>query len=262
MNIEQLYSAGDLQGLHRAAAAQVAAAPTDAAARALFVQVLCMECEWDRAAQQADALLKLNPASAMFCTTLTGLIAAEKQRESYFAGQSRPDWVGAPPAYAEKLAQAVAAFAAGDAASGASACMEVLDVLPNTGVTLTDGARREWLLDGDVRLSGVLECICDGQYKLVDQAQVQSVEIAPPTHPVEVVWPHVRLRFRGGEVVVGRMPGRYPHGGESDGKLLMAKETEWQECADGLYTGRGQRCWDSDDGLHPIFTEKTLKFDS
>ena len=261
MNIEQLYSAGDLQGLHRAAAAQVAAAPTDAAARALFVQALCMECEWERAAQQADALLKLNPASAMFCTTIKELIAAEKQRESYFAGKSRPDWVGAPPTYAEKLAQAVAAFAAGETDSAAAACMEALDVLPSIGVTLTDGTHREWLLDGDIRLSGTLECICDGQYKLVDQAAVQSLEVAAPTHPVEVVWPHVRLRFRGGEIVVGRMPGRYPYGGESDGKLLMAKETEWQECADGIYTGRGQRCWNSDDGLHPIFTEKTLKFD-
>ncbi len=262
MNIEQLYSAGDLRGLHQASAAQVAAAPTDAAARALFVQVLCMECEWDRAAQQADALLKLNPASAMFCTTLSGLIAAEKQRESYFAGQSRPDWVGAPPTYAEKLAQAAAAFTAGETASAAAACMEVLDVLPSIGVTLTDGTHREWLLDGDARLSGVLECICDGQYKLVEQAEVQSVEVAPPTHPVEVVWPHVRLRFRGGEVVVGRMPGRYPCGGKGDDQLLMAKETEWQECADGLYLGRGQRCWNSSDGLHPIFTEKSLSFDS
>ncbi len=261
MDIEQLYSAGDIEGLHRETAAQVAAAPTDAAVRALFVQVLCMECEWERAARQADALLKLNPASAMFCTTLTGLIAAEKQRESYFAGQSRPDWVGAPPTYAEKLAQATAAFAVGDAVSGAASCMEILDGLPSIGVTLTDGTHREWLLDGDARLSGVLECICDGQYKLVEQALVQSVEIAPPTHPVEVVWPHVRLRFRGGEVLVGRMPGRYPHGGESDGQLLMAKETEWQEFADGLYVGRGQRCWNSDDGLHPIFAEKSLRFD-
>lgn len=260
MDTPSLFKQGDLAGLHAQVAEEIRKNPQEAASRALFVQILCMEGEWERANRQADALLKLSPASAMFCTTISQLIRAERSRESVFSGQTAPLWVGAPPAWSSSLAEALSACAAGEKAKGASATAAILDALPVIPVTLSNGTR-PWLLDGDARLAGVLELITGDTYRLVEQASVQSLEIAAPTHPVELLWPHVRLQLRHGETLIGRMPGRYPLSGKRpDAQLLMMRSTSWEECDGGQYLGSGQRCWNTDEGLIPMLSEPHLLF--
>lgn len=261
MDTKTLFKQGDLSGLHAQVAQEIRRNPQDAASRALFVQLLCMEGEWQRAAAQADALMKLNPASALFCTTLSQLIRAELSREAVFCGKAVPGWVGEPPAWSGLLCDAFTAYAGGDAAAGAAATTQILDALPLIPVTHSQG-RSPWLLDGDARLAGVLELITGDAYRLVEQASVRSLEVAAPTHPVELLWPHVRLQLRSGEPLVGRMPGRYPLAGERpDSELLMLRSTTWASCGDGLYLGCGQRCWSTEDGLLPLLNEQHLLFD-
>lgn len=260
MDTKVLFEQGDLGGLHAQVAQEIRRNPQDAAPRALFAQILCMEGEWERAAAQADALLKLNPASAMFCTTLSQLIRAERSRESVLSGKAAAAWAGDAPAWSGAFGKALGAYAAGDTATGAAATAQVLDALPVIPARWESG-HSPWLIDGDARLAGVLELITGGTYRLLEQATVHSLEIASPTHPVELLWPHVRLQLRSGETLIGRMPGRYPLvGGRPDAGQLMMRSTTWTTCGEGLYLGRGQRCWNTEDGLLPMLNERKLHF--
>ncbi len=261
MSVKEFFNNADLQGLHAHAVREIKKSPQDAAPRALFIQILCMEGEWDRATTQADALLKLSPASAMFCATVSQLIAAEQQRTATLNGKKAPVWTGERPDYADALEAALQAYGRGDAIAGAQKTAQALDMVPTLPVHFSAGAQEEWALDGDARLAGVIEFIKGDAYSLIAMAAVASIELAQPTHPIEILWPHARLTLHSGEILTGRMPGRYPvTEGMDDASLLMARATAWQEVAQGLYLGRGQKGWNTPSGIVPLLSETELRF--
>lgn len=261
MTTQELFAQGNLPALHQQVAADIRNHPQDAEARALFIQVLCLEGEWQRAATQADALLKLHPASALFCTTISQLITAELKREAVFSGKAQPEWKGDKPAYAEDLCAAMGAYAGGHFAAAAAATARVQDALEPCPVSPDGAPALDWLIDADARLAGVVEYLKDEHYCLIAQGDIQSMEIAAPTHPVELLWPHVRITLRSGEILVGRTTGRYPVCGAAvDPALLMMKEAAWQECAENLYLGSGQHCWSSPEDLIPLLSVSRLHF--
>lgn len=262
MDTQELFQRADLSGLHNEVAQQIRQNPQDASSRALFVQILCLEGAWERADKQADALMKLSPSSARFCSTVSQLIRAEQRRESVLRGEALPVWAGSVPSWGESLTAGMAACTRGDLKAGAEAIERVLEALPVVPVTLS-GRSEPWLLDGDARFSGVLELITGGEYRLVEQATVQELEIAAPTHPIELLWPHVRLSLRSGEILIGRMPGRYPltaQTSSADAQLLLMRSTAWTDCDNGLYLGEGQRCWNAESGTIPLLTEPVLRW--
>lgn len=261
MTPQELFAQADLAGLHSQVATEIRTNPQLAEPRALFVQVLCLEGEWERAAAQADALLKLSPASALFCTTITRLIEAEQAREQVFAGTRAPEWSGAQPAYAADVCAALRAYGSGDTAAATAATLRVMDALEPAAATLDGDAPQPWLIDADARLTGVVEYLKDGHYCLVAQSDIKSMELAAPSHPVELLWPHVSITLRNGEVLVGRTTGRYPLTGTAkEPKLLMMQESAWLETADNLYQGSGQHCWATEEGVVPLLTVSRITF--
>ncbi len=197
----------------------------------------------------------------MFCATVCHLIAAEEQRMQVVAGQSTPQWMGVRPSWADALETSLSAYAAGDTAAATAATMQVLDALPDMSVSFASGTDVEWLLDGDARFAGVLELVKGDSYSLLAMAEVASLEVAAPTHPIEILWPHIRLTLRSGEIITARMPGRYPLSpAQDDSELLMARATDWCEVTDGLYLGQGQRAWNCPEGVLPLLSERALRF--
>lgn len=262
MDTKTLFAQGNLTALHEQVAQDIRQNPRDAASRALFAQVLCLEGEWERADKQANALMSLHPASAVFCSTLGKLIRAERRREAMFRADAPPTWFGEKPEWADLFAGALAAYAREGLQAGAEASARLTEALPETKAVLSRGAS-PWILDGDARLAGVLELLVGDTHGVVDLSVVRSMELAAPTHPVELLWAHVRLQLKNGEVMVGRMPGRYPLiNGKLDSELLMMRSSAWTECGAGLYIGSGQRCWCTPEGLFPMLHEPLLRFDS
>lgn len=262
MDTQELFQNADLDGLHGRVAQEIRQNPQDASTRALFVQILCLEGAWERADKQAEALMKLVPSSAMFCRTVSQLIKAEQQRESVLRGDASPAWVGSAPEWSQDLAAGMAACTRGELQTGADALGRVLDALPAIPVTLSSGSE-PWILDGDSRFAGVLELITGESYRLVEQASVEALDVAAPTHPVELLWPHVRLALRNGETLIGRMPGRYPlvtQPTQPDARLLMMRATSWTDCGNGIYLGEGQRCWNTEGGPLPLLAEASLRW--
>lgn len=262
MDTKTLFAQGNLTALHEQVAADIRQNPGDAASRALFAQVLCLEGEWERADKQADALMRLHPASAVFCSALSCLIRAEHRREAMFRADELPTWFGEKPEWADLFAEALAAYARKGTQAGAEVSARLMDALPVTSGVLSHGSGR-WILDGDARLAGVLELIVGDTYGVLDLSIVRSMELAPPTHPIELLWAHVRLQLKNGEVMVGRMPGRYPAVNDRlDSELLMMRSSAWTECGAELYIGSGQRCWSTPEGLFPMLQEPLIRFSS
>lgn len=260
-NAQSLFRDGKLEELHRAVAADVRQNPQDASARALMVQVLCCEGAWERAATQAAALMKLDPGSALFCTSVQDAAAAEQERERVLSGRTAPCWLGEAPAYADAWRRAAAHYAAGRFAEAAAETEAVLDALPCIPVALSGGVHAPWLLDGDARFAGVMEWMRGGRYHLVALPQVASVELPAPRLPVEAVWVHARITLRDGSSHIGRMPARYPFTpGQESPENLLARSTEWQEVTPGFCLGRGLRGWDTPEGIIPLFSEHMLRF--
>jgi type VI secretion system protein ImpE len=65
----------------------------------------------------------------------------------------------------------------------------------------------------------------------------------------------------GGETVA-LLPTRYA-GSESspDPQIRLARKTDWQEAAPGLFTGTGQRMLATDAGEHPLMEIRRIEFD-
>lgn len=261
MTNEELFACADLPSLHERTVRELKKSPQDAGSRALFVQLLCMEGDWSRAEAQAEALMKLHPPSAMFCASVSRLIAAERARADVFSGKSSPVWAGERPSFASSLEEAFQAYGKGELSLGAQKTARVLETLPEIPVSFASGWSADWILDGDSRLAGVLEFIRGNSYSLVELASVASLELAKPSHPVDILWPHVRLCLRNGDVLTGHMPGRYPvSSGMEDSALLMARASSWTEEAGRVFLGHGQRCWNTPEGLAPMLVETSLYF--
>jgi protein involved in temperature-dependent protein secretion len=253
---DELLRSGDLDGARAALVEVVRRDPGHVPTRMFLFQLLALAGEWDKARVQLDTLARLSPEAAMLATVYNQAIAAERVRESVWAGQATAeqhlasDWLG-------DVAEAIRLDATGDHDGAAAARERAFDAAPDTPGQI-EGQRFAWIADADPRLGPCFEVILAGRYGLQAFDQVERISSEGPRDLRDLVWYPVQIGFRNGQSAAALLPARYPGShAATDPAERLARATGWTDAG-----GSGQHLLATSEGdEHGLLSLRLLRFD-
>jgi type VI secretion system protein ImpE len=238
---QELLSAGDPAQALAALQAQVRDKPGDAKLRIFLFQLLSVQGQWERAMTQLEVCGQLDAGTLAMVQTYREAIKCEAVRAAVFAGKTTPVIFGQPAEWIALLVQALAHDAQGHPEQAQALRAQAFEAAPTTGGTL-NGEAFDWIADADSRLGPVLEVVLNGRYTWVPFEALSAVKVDEPEDLRDMVWAPVHLTFSNGGDSVALVPTCYPGTREQgDGKLNLARGTEWQPLGHEQYAGLGQR---------------------
>jgi type VI secretion system protein ImpE len=243
---EQALKNGDALAALKLLTAQVRSRPQDAKLRVFLFQLLCVLGQWERALNQLEVSLELDPATLPMVQTYREAIACEALRRQVYAGQKAPMLFGEPETWVALLIEAMLREGRGEPDAARRLRGQALEQAPASPGTVTVGEsapqRFAWIADADSRLGPMLEAVINGKYYWLPFNRLAQVDVHAPEDLRDAVWMPASFRFVNGGEVVGLIPTRYPDTDLAAGDALaLARRTEWREDAPGAYTGLGQR---------------------
>jgi type VI secretion system protein ImpE len=273
MTAHELLKNGDVDQALTELFAQVRARPSDPKQRIFLFQLLCVVGQWDRALTQLNVAQELDPAAGVMGKAYQEILHCEAIRRTVFAGTRTPLIFGEPEPWLVQLLEALRLDGEGQrnaanelrqkAFEEAAAIAGTLQISKRSG-TLgeeTENVAFEWIADGDSRLGPVLEMIVNGRYYWASPRNISEVVIELPTDLRDLVWAPAHFRWANAGEAVGVIPTRYV-GSESneDGAIRLARKTSWQEIAENMYEGLGQRVFITDAGDYGLLDVRRMEF--
>lgn len=249
---EQALRDGDPAAALAQLQAEVRAKPADAKLRVFLFQLLSVLGQWERALNQLNAAATLDVEALAMAQTYREAIHCESLRARVFAGQKSPMVFGEPQQWLALLIEAMLQEGQGRPGESQALRARAFDEAEATAGAV-DGRPFAWIADADSRLGPVLEAIINGRYYWVPFSRLTRVVIEPPVDLRDVVWMPAHFQFDNGGDSVALIPTRYP-GSEasSDGLILLARKTVWEEPVAEFYCGLGQRLLTTDAGDVPL----------
>jgi type VI secretion system protein ImpE len=230
---------------------QVKSHPGDKQARHLYIDLLVLKGEYERADAQCNLAANFSPEDATGFGLLRHQLRAMAARNAWFAEGAVPQFPGEPSAREKQMLKL--AIARKDGASGeALAILEALDEEGAAPQSEAAGNTLPFLRDADDRTAYVLEALTSGgAYLWVGFERIADLKLEPVTRPRDYAFRPARLTLRDGASAMVLLPAIY-HGTPAESALLLARETRWQQDDSGLTTGSGQRCLLVGDDLLPL----------
>jgi len=255
---EQSLRDGDPAAALRLLQEQVKARPADAKLRVFLFQLLSVLGQWERALNQLNVAATLDPGALAMAQMYREAIRCEVLRARVFEGKTAPMVFGAPEQWLALLVEALLQEGRENFAEGAALRAKALEEAPTSAGTL-DNQPFEWIADADSRLGPVIEGVINGRYYWIPFDCLARLHIEAPTDLRDTVWMPAHFTFANGGESVGVIPTRYP-GSESsgDGRVLLARRTEWTEPRAGAFYGLGQRLLTTDSGEASIMDIREL----
>jgi len=251
---------GDTAGALRALTEQIRAHPADSKLRVFLFQLLVVLGQWDRALNQLNVAATLDPGALAMAQMYREAIRCELLRARVFEGSTAPMVFGEPAQWLALLIEALLQEGRGNAAEGAALRARALDEAPASAGML-DAKPFEWIADADSRIGPVLEAVINGRYYWLPFDRLSRVIIEAPADLRDLVWMPAQFMFSNGGEQVGLIPTRYCGSERStDGQILLARRTEWQEPYPGVFHGLGQRVLVTDTGEFSIMEVRELLF--
>ena len=240
-----------------AAKSHVKSAPTDKAARNLYIDLLVLLGEYERADAQCSLAAGFAPEEAMGFALLRNQLRAMAARDAWFADAAVPAFLQGPSDLDKAAVRLGIAHRAG-AASEAVVALDELERLRGERAMLWNGKPVTDLRDLDDRTPHALEVIMTGgAYLWVDFTKIASVRVEPIARPRDLAFRRAELTLNDGAVASVLLPAIY-HGTTADERLLLGRETVWISEGSGITTGRGQRCLLAGDELVSFHDAVTL----
>ncbi|MET0335230.1 MAG: type VI secretion system accessory protein TagJ [Rhizobacter sp.] len=240
-NAQELIAAGDPQGALQLLQQQVRDKPGDAKLRVFLFQLLSVLGQWERAMTQLEVCGQLDATTLAMVQTYREAIKCEAVRGAVFAGKTTPVIFGKPAEWIALLVQALAHEAQGHPEQAQALREQAFDAAPTSAGTL-NGEAFDWIADADSRLGPVLEVVLNGRYTWVPFEALSAVTVDEPEDLRDMVWAPAHLTFANGGESVALIPTCYPGTREqADGKLKLARGTEWLPSGNEQYAGLGQR---------------------
>ena len=220
---------------------QVRARPDDAKLRVFLFQLLCVTGKWDRALNQLNVAAGLDTAALAMAQTYGDAVRCEAIRTDVFAGRKSPMIFGQPDQWLALLIESLLVAGGGEPERSQQLRARALEEAPPSAGTI-DGRPFTWIADADSRIGPVLEAVINGRYYWVPFSRLLKIDMEKPEDLRDMVWMPAHLQFENGGESVAFIPTRYP-GSEasSDGLVVLARKTVWEEIAPDTFRGLGQR---------------------
>ncbi len=236
--------------------------PSDVKQRIFLFQLLAVLGEWDRAMTQLGVIGDMDAGALAMVQTYREAIRCEILRAEIFSGRRSPVVFGEPEEWLALLMEALRLAAGGKQAQSQPLREKAFEAAPATSGAI-DGQTFEWIADGDTRLGPVLEAIVNGRYYWIPFRRIKEVRLEPPADLRDVVWMPARFTWSNGGETVGLIPARYAGSERSeDGRIRLARVTEWIREDGDVYVGLGQRMLTTDAGEHPLMDVRAITFNT
>jgi type VI secretion system protein ImpE len=262
MRADEVLREGSLDNALALLQDEVRGNPADAKRRTFLFQLFALLGQWDRALNQLKVAGDLDAGTLAMVQTYREALQCEVFRAEVFAGTRTPLVFGEPTPWIALMLEALRLHTNGALVEAGKLRLEALDQAPATTGDI-DGDAFAWIIDGDSRLGPVLELIVNGRYYWVPFERIREIRIDPPEDLRDLVWMPAQVTWANGGQTVALIPSRYP-GSEhsSDGDIVRARRTEWQEPASDSFIGSGQRMFFTDQGEYALFDIRVLILDT
>lgn len=238
---------------------QVRAEPANSKYRILLFQLLAVRGEWERALKQLDVIRGMDDSALAMVHLYRSAIASEMLREQVFRGEREPVFLGQPEAWQALLLQALKLTAEGRHEAAQAIREQAFELAPTSSGTL-NGVAFAWIADADPRLGPTLEVVIDGGYRWVSFTHIRKLTLEEPEDLRDVVWLPAHILWQSGGESYALVPTRYPGSAQQADALALSRRTEWDEVAEGVYLGYGQRMLSTDADEYPLMEVRVVEF--
>lgn len=258
-NAEQSLQEGDPISALKFLQEEIRLKPSDSKLRIFLFQLLSIHGQWERALNQLDVVAQLDAAALAMVQVYRDALQCEALRAQVFEGKKSPMIFGEPDQWLAFLIEARLLAGQGDTKQSQKFLSKAFEDAPPTSGSI-DGQAFAWIADADMRLGPVIEAIINGRYYWLPFSRLTRIVIDPPEDLRDMVWMPAHLWFENGGESVALIPTRYPGTqASSDGQLLMAKKTIWEEAEPGVFSGLGQRILTTDNGEIPLMDVREIQ---
>jgi len=238
---------------------QVRAQPANSKYRILLFQLLAVLGQWERALKQLDVIRGLDDSALAMVHLYRSAIACEMFREQVFRGEREPVFLGQPEEWQTLLLQALRLTVVKQYKVAQETRSQAFELAPVSTGKL-NGVAFEWIADADPRLGPTLEVIIDSGYRWVSFAHIQKLTLDEPEDLRDVVWSPAHISWKSGGESYALIPTRYPGSAQRSDALALARQTEWEEVAENVYIGYGQRMLVTDTDEYPLTAVRVMNF--
>lgn len=261
---EDYIRAGQLDEALKSLEEQIRKDPADAKLRIFLFQLLCVMGNWNRAVTQLNVIKEMDAGAILMAQVCSPAIQCEALRAEIFAGNTTPLVLGKPADWVGLMIQANELLAKGKISESNAIREKALELAPASAGKLEHNGQThefEWLADADSRLGPILEAIIEGRYFWVPFDHIRSIQIEKPEDLRDLVWAPATFTWANGGSGVGLIPARYA-GSEasSEAAIRLARRTDWDQRAENVYTGLGQRLFATDQGEYPLLEIRQINF--
>lgn len=252
-NINTLISSGQLQPALNHALMVLRDDPLNAQMRAVYVELLCIAGELDKADAQLDMIVRQHPDFLLGAVNVRQLIRAETARRDFYQGGMTATLFGEPSAMFSALLKLRLAMHEQDIAAASLAADEMEQLRSQVAIEQRD-QRHTDIRDLDDSLGGYLELFgTDGKYYLAGFEQIASLKLHPAKSLLDTIWRRVDISIVDGPQGEAFLPLLYAASpvlagvteitieDNADCSLQLGRATEWHEHSARLITGSGQK---------------------
>ncbi|KQO77677.1 type VI secretion system accessory protein TagJ [Rhizobium sp. Leaf262] len=255
-DISRLLDDDQLDDATAIAREKVKTTPSDKEARNLYIDLLVLAGEYEKADAQCNLAATFSPQDAVGFSLFRHHLRAMAARVEWFRTGAVPDFTHGPSEFDQLAMKASIASREGRDADAKQALLELDEKRTGMSIVLNDGATGD-VRDLDDRIPHALEVLTNGgKYLWIDFGRIESLAIEPMTRPRDLAFRNAELTLLDGAVASVLLPSVY-YSADSTPGLHLGRETEWSD--DGpLVTGRGQRCLLIGDELVPFHEISSL----
>ncbi|MCC5825384.1 type VI secretion system accessory protein TagJ [Alkalimonas sp.] len=218
--------------------------------RSMYVELLCVLGELEKADQQLDMMVRQHPDCLMGAVNLRQLIRAQTARQDFYQGGMTATLFAEADASFEALLSLHLALREGQIAAAEQAAQQ-LESLRQPAQFELNGETVQEIRDLDDSLAGYLELLgTDGKFYLAKFSEIESLELQPVKSIIDMAWRRVNISIVDGPQGEAFLPVCYIASSKELSRL--GRETDWHEHGDHLVTGLGQKMLLVNDQAMPL----------
>lgn len=229
----------------------VKSSPSDKDARHLYIDLLILARDYEKADAQCSLAATFSPQDSVGFSLLRQQLRAMAARDAWFEKDAMPEFPSGPSELDQLAIKANIAARESNIIECADALSELDEMRGDVSITVNEKKVND-IRDLDDRVPHALEVLTNGgRYLWIGFDRIQALTIGPMSRPRDLAYRDAELTLKDGAVASILVPAIY-HGEDKAAVLLLGRETRWDEESSPLVTGQGQRCLLVGDDLLPF----------
>ncbi|EMQ2877955.1 type VI secretion system accessory protein TagJ [Vibrio cidicii] len=255
---QQQINQGELQQAKEALVSAIKQDPKNATLRSAFIEVLCLQGDFERADEQLMQAIKLFPEYLAGASQIRHLVKAAQARVDFAGGAASAQFVSGNDSQNNMLVSFSLALLNQDGEELVEVCEKAEAARPRATFSI-NGQTYEDVRDLDDRLAGFIELFSSaGNYFLVPLNQVNSLQLKPATNLLENIWRPCEFDIDGLGEGEAHFPMTYVDSATDQHKL--GRETDWKTLLGTEHClGMGQKMWLAGEGAIALSQLQTIE---